>query len=99
MALDWTGPLRPPGSTTHGGAQTKQQHPRPTAHPPVVNPMSAFSPPSNPVIHQALMGPNFLALTPPAEGESAPSQPPGLRGANPIPGTEETSPSKHGLSS
>lgn len=32
---------------------------------PVVNPIKAFSPPSKPVIHHALMGPIFLARTPP----------------------------------
>lgn len=32
---------------------------------PVVKPIKAFSPPSKPVIHQALMGPSFLAGTPP----------------------------------
>lgn len=32
---------------------------------PVVKPIRAFSPPSKPVIHQALIGPSFLAGTPP----------------------------------
>lgn len=32
---------------------------------PVVKPIRAFSPPSKPVIHQALMGPSFFAGTPP----------------------------------
>lgn len=36
-------------------------------HLPVVKPIKAFSPPSKPVIHQALTGPSFLAGTPPEE--------------------------------
>lgn len=39
---------------------------KPVNYLPVVNPIKAFSPPSKPVIHQALMGPSFLAGTPPA---------------------------------
>lgn len=40
---------------------------------PVVNPISAFSPPSKPVIHQALMGPSFLAGTPPWKRKENPA--------------------------
>lgn len=53
-------------SAAGSAAEPWPTSPAAATDPPVVKPISAFSPPSKPVIHQALMGPNFLALTPPA---------------------------------